>query len=186
VEKTQLQYKKVIDQCLQLFLRKAKDYGTSWRILRLTSVTDLIFIKAERIKSIEETKVNKVGDSIKDEFIGIINYCVIALILMKIKSKAIDSSKLNELESIKEAYMLQTDYTFEIMTRKNHDYGEAWRQMRPTSFTDLIRMKLLRLKQIEDNDGKTIASEGPIGSYVDIINYAVFALIRLEESIILT
>jgi hypothetical protein len=179
VEKTITQYQAIISLCKELFTKKTKDYGTAWRILRPKSLTDQIFIKAQRIRTLEETGKNKVGEGIQDEFIGIINYAVMALIQMQDH----DSSDTDwPVDKAVMAYQSQVNTTFELMMNKNHDYGEAWRDMRVSSFTDLILMKLLRIKQIEDNQGKTIVSEGIESGYQDILNYAVFALIQLEEA----
>lgn len=164
--------------CKSLFEKKTRDYGTAWRILRLPSITDQIFIKAQRIRSIQEKGSQRVDDPIKDEFIGIINYCLIALIQMQLKdSDSLDMS-YEELESY---YEKASQETLELLQNKNHDYGEAWREMRVTSITDIILMKLLRVKQIEDNKGKTLVSEGVKANYQDMINYAVFALIKLKN-----
>ncbi len=179
MEKTITQYQAIISLCKELFTKKTKDYGTAWRILRPKSLTDQIFIKAQRIRTLEETGKNKVGEGIQDEFIGIINYAVMALIQMQDH----DSSDTDwPVDKAVMAYQSQVNTTFELMMNKNHDYGEAWRDMRVSSFTDLILMKLLRIKQIEDNQGKTIVSEGIESGYQDILNYAVFALIQLEEA----
>jgi len=153
------------------------DYGTSWRVLRPGSITDQIFIKAKRIKTIEEKREQKVGDSIEEEFMGIINYSLIALIQIRISET---TSQLTD-EKAKEYYDENAKETRQLMIDKNHDYGEAWRDMRPTSFTDMILMKLLRLKQIESNNGQTLISEGSDSHYRDIINYSIFALIKLKE-----
>ncbi len=174
-------YLEVIGACKRIFLQKSKDYGTSWRIMRLTSVTDQIFIKAERIRNIQESRVNIVGDSIESEFMGIINYAVIALIIHSWKNKEHPGPEVLD-EELENLYDHQINLSFETMKKKNHDYDEAWRKMRISSMTDLILMKLLRLKQIEDNDGKTKVSEGVDANYIDIINYAVFALIRRNET----
>jgi hypothetical protein len=179
IQKTTAQYKEVISACQELFINKTRDYGTAWRVLRLASITDQIYIKAQRIRSIQEKGQQKVGDTIRDEFIGIINYCAIALIQMKL-----ESSTVLELsaEAVTPLYKDVIDETFQLLEDKNHDYGEAWREMRISSITDIILMKLLRVKQIEDNQGKTTVSEGVKGSYQDMINYSVFALIKLGES----
>jgi len=173
---TSLEYDSVIAVCKSLFIKKTKDYGTAWRILRLSSITDQIFIKAQRIRTLEETKVNKVGEDITSEYIGIVNYCVIALMQMELSPA--DSNEL-EVELVQSLFEKQVNTTKELMFAKNHDYGEAWRDMRISSLTDLILMKILRVKQIEDNDGQTLASEGIAANYQDMINYAVFALIKL-------
>lgn len=177
IEKTAAEYKEVIATCKTLFEKKTRDYGTAWRILRLPSITDQIFIKGQRIRSIQEKGVQKVGDPIKDEFIGIINYCIIALIQMQLDGSANLDLKFEELESY---YDKSVQETFELLQNKNHDYGEAWREMRVTSITDIILMKLLRVKQIEDNAGRTLVSEGVKANYQDMINYSVFALIKLK------
>lgn len=183
MKQTNLQYQSVIKECRSLFLNKARDYGTSWRILRMPSITDQIFIKAERIRSIQETKVNLVGDSVEGEFIGIINYCVIALMLIDFQGE--DEKKIAEtldtLELLHKFYDKKVSYAYDTMIKKNHDYGEAWRKMRISSMTDLILMKIYRLKQMEDNEGKLLASEGPDANYVDIMNYAIFCMIKISE-----
>jgi hypothetical protein len=177
VEKTAVEYKEVIATCKTLFEKKTRDYGTAWRILRLPSITDQIFIKAQRIRSIQEKGMQKVSDPIKDEFIGIINYCLIALIQMQLEK----SDKLDmKYEELAQYYEDASKETFDLVQDKNHDYGEAWREMRVTSITDIILMKLLRVKQIEDNAGKTLVSEGVKANYQDMINYSVFALIKLK------
>lgn len=178
VEKTAQEYKSIITTCQNLFEKKTRDYGTAWRILRLPSITDQIFIKAQRIRSIQEKGVQKVGDPVRDEFIGIINYCIIALIQIRLP----EGSGLDlPYEELKPLYDEAVDETFSLLQIKNHDYGEAWREMRVTSITDIILMKLLRVKQIEDNQGKTLVSEGVKANYQDMINYAVFALILLTD-----
>ena len=173
------QYDAVIQKCRELFEKKTKDYGTAWRILRPSSLTDQIFIKAQRIRTIQTTGTSKVNEGIEPEFIGIINYSVMALIQLSMDDDA-------ELELIPELALKLYDekvaQTKSLMLDKNHDYGEAWRDMRVSSLTDLILMKLLRVKQIEDNAGKTIASEGIDANYMDMLNYAVFALILIAES----
>ena len=176
-EQTAIEYKELIAACKALFAKKTKDYGTAWRILRLPSITDQIYIKAQRIRSIQEKGVQKVGDTIKDEFTGIINYCVIALIQMQLQDSDRMEMKFEELEHL---YDGAVGETFELLQNKNHDYGEAWRDMRVGSMTDIILMKLLRVKQIEDNHGKTLVSEGVRANYQDMINYAVFCLIKLS------
>jgi len=175
---TSEQYTKVLSTCKEIFLKKTKDYGTAWRILRASSLTDQIYIKAQRIRTIQETGENKVGESIDDEFIAIVNYCIMALI--QLKETNLQSLELSENEAMTfyEKYSLEA-YT--LMERKNHDYGEAWRSMRVTSLTDLILMKILRVKQIEDNQGKTVISEGIDANYFDMLNYAIFSLIHLNK-----
>jgi len=174
IEKTSTEYKEVMATCKSLFEKKTRDYGTAWRILRLPSITDQIFIKAQRIRSIQEKGVQKVDDPIKDEFIGIINYCIIALLQMKLEGPSSLEMTFEELEPL---YDRVVHETFDLLQNKNHDYGEAWRDMRVTSITDIILMKLLRVKQIEDNQGKTLVSEGVKANYQDMINYSVFAMI---------
>ncbi len=175
---TSAQYDEVIETCRAIFQKKIKDYGTSWRILRTESLTDQIFIKAQRIKTIEQNATRKVNDTVVDEFIGIINYAIIALIQMELTDK--DPMSMEENKTIA-LYNHQVQRIKTLMEDKNHDYGEAWRDMRITSFTDLILMKLLRIKQIEENDGKTLISEGVDSHYSDMVNYSVFALIKLKE-----
>jgi hypothetical protein len=177
IEKTAIEYKQVISTCQDLFAKKTKDYGTAWRVLRLPSITDQIYIKAQRIRSIQEKGMQKVDDPIRDEFIGIINYCIIALIQLQLE----DDSKLEmTYDELKPYYDKAVQETFDLLQNKNHDYGEAWREMRVTSITDIILMKLLRVKQIEDNQGKTLVSEGIKANYQDMINYAVFCMIKLS------
>ena len=168
----------IVDNCHNLFNKKMLDYGSAWRILRLSSLTDQIFIKAQRIRSIEDKGKQEVSDSIDGEFRGIINYSIIALI--QLEKGLADSADLGVMEA-SELYKQYTDKTKKLMLAKNHDYDEAWRDMRVGSFTDLILQKLLRVKQIENNKGKTIISEGIEANYQDIINYSVFALILLGE-----
>jgi len=177
IEKTSVEYKKVISTCKALFEKKTRDYGTAWRILRLSSITDQIFIKAQRIRSIQEKGVQKIGDPVKDEFVGIINYCIIALMQIELAGSLKMEMSFEELEP---HYDRAANETLALLENKNHDYGEAWREMRVTSITDIILMKLLRVKQIEDNQGKTLVSEGVKANYQDMINYAVFALIKLN------
>lgn len=177
VEKTATEYREVIATCKALFEKKTRDYGTAWRILRLPSITDQIFIKAQRIRSIQEKGAQKVDDPVKDEFIGIINYCIIAMIQINLATDKMDLT----FEELEPYYDEAVDETFRLLQNKNHDYGEAWREMRVTSITDIILMKLLRVKQIENNAGKTLVSEGVKANYQDMINYSVFALIKLKE-----
>lgn len=178
IGKTAQEYQEVIAVCRTLFEKKTRDYGTAWRILRLPSITDQIFIKAQRIRSIQEKGIQKVDDPVRDEFIGIINYCLIAMIQLRLDSSASLDMSFEELQPL---YETASKETFELLQNKNHDYGEAWREMRVTSITDIILMKLLRVKQIEDNQGKTLVSEGVKANYQDMINYAVFALIKLKN-----
>jgi hypothetical protein len=172
------QYNEVIGTCKELFAKKTHDYGTAWRVLRLPSITDQIFIKAQRIRSIQEKGVQRVGDPIRDEFIGIINYCLIAMIQMELGELAPMELTFAELEPRYDEAVAQTR---SLLQNKNHDYGEAWREMRVSSMTDIVLMKLYRVKQIEDNHGKTLASEGIRANYQDMINYAVFCMIKLNE-----
>lgn len=182
MSRTSQQYDEVIDLCRTLFEKKMKDYGAAWRILRLPSLTDQIFIKAQRIRSIEQKGTQRVEDDLKGEFIGILNYSIIALINLELG--AADQPDLDESQARRyfEQYSAEAKA---LMERKNHDYGEAWREMRISSFTDLILQKLLRIKQIEDNAGKTLVSEGIEANYFDMVNYAVFALIKMKGSEIL-
>lgn len=171
---TSEQYDKIISICRNLYTKKSHDYGTAWRILRLPSLTDQIYIKASRIRSLQENDVRKIDEDETSEFIGIINYCVMALI--QIEKGIATQPDMSAEEAIK-LYDKHVAITKELMMNKNHDYGEAWRDMRISSHTDIILQKLLRIKQIEDNNGKTLVSEGIDANYQDIINYAIFALI---------
>lgn len=173
---TSAEFDDIIDQCRSLFIRKMTDYGSAWRILRLPSLTDQIFIKAQRIRSLQENSIQKVEDNIEGEFIGIINYSVMALIQIE---KGIAQQPDLDLDSATKLYDAKVKVAKNLMENKNHDYGEAWRDMRVSSLTDLILQKLLRVKQIENNKGKTEVSEGVDANYQDIINYAVFALILM-------
>ncbi len=179
MSETLKQYQSVCREARDIFVKKTKDYGTAWRILRPSSLTDQIFIKASRIRSIEEKGEQKVNESIELEFVAIINYSIMALIQLKLKS-GVSDFELPHDEAIK-LYDHHAKFTEELMMKKNHDYGEAWRDMRVSSMTDLILMKLLRIKQIEENDGKTLISEGLDANYQDILNYSAFALIKLSE-----
>ena len=178
MKNTEEQYEKIINECRSIFTKKMQDYGSAWRILRLSSLTDQIFIKAQRIRSIQELKNKKINEGEYIEFIGIINYSIMALIQLKLGVS--ESPDLDIKKALKE-YDVEKDKTFELMLAKNHDYSEAWRDMRVSSLTDLIIQKLLRVKQIEDNEGKTIISEGISANYMDIINYSIFALIHLNR-----
>ncbi|NNE29778.1 MAG: DUF1599 domain-containing protein [Saprospiraceae bacterium] len=178
MEKTLAQYDKVVTNCRDLFSKKTKDYGTAWRILRPSSLTDQIYIKAARIRSIEQQGTSKVDEGIESEYIGIINYCMMALVQLEMNENAPLDLSAEKAQSL---FDQEIRNTRELMMDKNHDYGEAWRDMRVSSLTDLILMKLLRIKQIEDNDRKTLVSEGLDANYMDIANYAIFALIQLEE-----
>ncbi len=175
---TSSEFDAVISACKVLFMKKTKDYGTAWRILRISSITDQIFIKAQRIRTLEEKKVSKVGEDITSEYIGIVNYCVIAMMQLELETDSRTELPPAEVETLFDRMVNETK---DLMFAKNHDYGEAWRDMRISSLTDLILMKLLRVKQIEDNLGKTLASEGVRANYQDMLNYAVFALIKLGQ-----
>jgi len=177
-EKTFQQYDKVTKDCRNVFMSKMHDYGTAWRILRTTSITDQIYIKASRIRSIEQKGESKVNEGIKPEFIGMINYSVMALIQLELGSAEQPHMDETLVGSKYDAFISMAR---DLMADKNHDYGEAWRQMRISSLTDIILMKLLRIKQIEDNNGLTIISEGLDANYLDIINYSAFALIMLNQ-----
>ena len=172
---TKENYKKIIELCKDIYLKKSKDYGSAWRILRVPSLTDQIFIKAQRIRSIQEKNKMKVNENIEDEFIGIINYCVIAIIQLEYKGKDIEI-EIKELEKLYDKY---SNEIMDLLVNKNHDYDEAWKEMRISSMTDIILMKLYRTKQIESNKGKTLISEGVKANYQDIVNYSVFCLIKL-------
>lgn len=172
------QYESVINQCEDIFLKKTADYGTAWRVLRTISVVDQIYIKAYRIRTIQEVGEQKIGDDIPGEFIGIINYAVIGLIQLQLTE---DNEEELPVEQVKVLYDRYIGEAKSLMQQKNHDYGEAWRQMGQESFVDLILMKLQRMRQIISNKGKTLISEGLDANYYDIINYAVFALILLHE-----
>lgn len=177
MESTSQRYDSVINICRTLFGKKMTDYGSAWRILRLPSVTDQIFIKAQRIRGLQENAVRRVDEDEIGEFIGIINYSVIAMIQLELG--VVDQPDIQAARAL-ELYDAKIAQTKELMEAKNHDYGEAWRDMRVSSLTDLILQKLLRVKQIEDNKGKTIVSEGIEANYQDMINYAVFALILMD------
>jgi hypothetical protein len=177
MNQTNIEYSDVINVCRDIFIKKTTDYGTAWRILRPSSLTDQLFIKAQRIRTIQETGQNKVGERIEDEFVAIVNYCIMALIQLKettLKEQELASEQALNL------YNKYAEEAFQLMSKKNHDYGEAWREMRVSSLTDLILMKILRVKQIEDNSGSTLISEGIDANYFDMLNYAVFALIHLK------
>jgi hypothetical protein len=178
VQRTLGQFDAILQECRQLFAAKARDYGTAWRVLRPASLTDQLFIKARRIRSIEEKGEQKVADSIEGDYIGLINYSIMSLIQLELAPDAPLELPLEEALSL---YDRHAGHTRELLAAKNHDYGEAWRDMRISSMTDLILMKLLRIKQIEDNQGQAFVSEGLPANYQDIINYAIFALIKLKE-----
>lgn len=173
---TATEFDEVIAVCRSLFLKKTRDYGTAWRILRPSSITDQIFIKAQRIRTLEEKKVSKVGEGVTSEYIGIVNYCVIAMMQLELTEN--DPNEM-PFETVEKLFEEKVTETRDLMFAKNHDYGEAWRDMRISSLTDLILMKILRVKQIEDNEGQTLASEGVKANYQDMLNYSVFALIKL-------
>jgi hypothetical protein len=177
---TSQEYDKVIAICRQLYFNKMKDYGSAWRILRLPSLTDQIFIKAQRIRSLQQNQVRKIDEDETGEFIGIINYSLMALIQLELG--VVEQPDL-DLTTAVALYDTKIALTKSLMEAKNHDYGEAWREMRVSSLTDLILQKLLRVKQIEDNQGKTLVSEGIDANYQDMINYAVFALILLKHGV---
>jgi len=178
MQQTSQQYDAVIQSCRELFLKKAHDYGTAWRILRLPSLTDQIFIKAQRIRGLQENKVQKVAEDQETEFIGIINYSIMALI--QLEKGVVDLPDLSVREAV-EHFDGEVAITKALMENKNHDYGEAWRDMRVSSLTDLILQKLFRVKEMENKQGNTLVSEGVDANYRDIVNYAVFALIHLGE-----
>jgi len=179
MEQTITEYDSIIKKCKDIFAKKMKDYGSAWRILRISSLTDQIFIKAQRIRSIEQKGFQKVEEGAKNEFIGIINYAIIGLIQLEIGiSEQEEDMDYNEVMNIFDKH---ANIAKELMLAKNHDYGEAWRDMRVSSLTDLILQKLLRVKQIEDNEGSTLISEGVDANYLDMLNYAVFALIKLDD-----
>ena len=175
---TSNQYDLVVEQCRNLFTKKMSDYGSAWRILRLPSLTDQIFIKAQRIRQLQENDVRKVDEDEKSEFIGIINYSIMALIQLELG--VVENPDLSSEEAT-ELYDKHIMITKELMENKNHDYGEAWRDMSQESYADLILVKLLRIRQILNNDGKTLISEGIDANFVDILNYSAFALIQIAE-----
>ena len=173
---TNQQYDQAISSCKDIFLKKNQDYGTAWRVLRVISIVDQIFIKAQRIRTIQEKGEQKILDDIAAEFKGIINYAVIGLIQSELPADAPEEMEINKVSAL---YDKHVEVAKHLMMDKNHDYGEAWRSMSQESFVDLILMKLQRIRQILNNDGKTIMSEGVDANYHDIINYAVFALILM-------
>ena len=178
MQNTSEQFDAVIRECRELFRKKMKDYGPAWRILRLPSLTDQIFIKAQRVRGLQENKEQRVAEGERPEFIGIINYCIMALIQLELGVAEQPDLDAEEAVSL---YDKQVAETKQLMEDKNHDYGEAWREMRISSLTDLILQKLLRVKQIEDNQGKTLVSEGIDANYRDMVNYAIFALILMNQ-----
>jgi len=175
---TEKQYKTILATCKDVFIKKTKDYGTAWRILRLPSLTDQIYIKANRIRSIQEKKEQKIEENINNEFIGVINYCIIALIQLKLTNE--DPMELS-VKEVSKRYDEEATNVLNLLLDKNHDYNEAWREMRVSSITDIILMKIFRTKQIEDNEGETLISEGVDANYMDMMNYAVFCLILIDE-----
>jgi hypothetical protein len=174
------EYNAVIDFCKNLFVNKTKDYGTSWRIMRLSSITDQLYIKAKRIRTLEVKQVSKVGEDIAGEFVAIVNYCVIALMQLELGEEGAENL---DAIFVEQKYTEKVNETRDLMFAKNHDYGEAWRDMRISSMTDMILMKLHRVKQMENNDGKTLVSEGFSANYQDMLNYAVFALIKMGVAV---
>jgi transposase len=175
---TNQQYDQCVEDCRRIFLDKTRDYGTSWRVLRTISVVDQIFIKAQRIRTIQEKKTQKIGDSIASEFMGIVNYCVIGLVQLRLQE---DNMEDLSVEAVEKLYNREIQLAKQTMLDKNHDYGEAWRDMSQASFVDLILMKILRIRQILSNDGKTRISEGIDANFTDMLNYAVFGLILIGE-----
>ncbi|MFY7979101.1 MAG: DUF1599 domain-containing protein [Sediminibacterium sp.] len=178
MSQTSAQYDQAIATCSDIFIKKTKDYGTAWRVLRIISVVDQIFIKALRIRTIQDKGFQKVDDGIQDEFKGIINYAVIGLIQLKLDDPKVEDMPVEQVQSF---YQSNVDFAKSTMMDKNHDYGEAWRDMSQESYADLILVKLLRIRQILTNDGKTLISEGIDANFVDILNYATFALIQISE-----
>ena len=179
MEQTITEYDSIIKKCKDIFAKKMKDYGSAWTILRISSLTDQIFIKAQRIRSIEQKGVQKIEEDISNEFVGIVNYAIIGLIQLDLGvSELALEMEHNEVMNIFEKH---SNIAKELMIAKNHDYGEAWRDMRVSSLTDLILQKILRVKQIENNHGATLISEGVDANYLDMLNYAVFALIKLDK-----
>ena len=175
---TNEQYDQAVLACKEIFVKKARDYGTSWRVLRIISIVDQVFIKAQRIRTIQQKGMQKVGDDVISEFKGIVNYGVIGLIQLDFQTETIEDLPIGEVDRL---FDKKIALARAIMTDKNHDYGEAWREMSQESFVDLILMKLMRIRQILQNEGKTLISEGIDANYIDIINYAVFALILIDE-----
>jgi len=175
---TNEQYDQAIKACKEIFVKKASDYGTSWRVLRIISIVDQVFIKAQRIRTIQQKGTQKVGDDVISEFKGIVNYGVIGLIQLDFQTETIEDLPIEEVDRL---FDKKIALAREIMTDKNHDYGEAWREMSQESFVDLVLMKLMRIRQILLNEGKTLISEGIDANFIDIINYSVFALILIEE-----
>jgi hypothetical protein len=178
MQQTSAQFDSIVHRCKDIFLKKNTDYGTSWRILRPSTITDQLFIKASRIRGIETTGIHLIDEGIEPEFIGIINYSVMGLIQLSLNESEPLEMPLDQAKSL---YDSTVEAVKRLMMQKNHDYGEAWREMRISSFTDMILVRIMRIRQIEDNQGKTTISEGIDANYMDIINYAIFALIQLDE-----
>lgn len=179
LEKTRRQYLQAQQICKDIFCAKLKDYGASWRVFRPSSVTDQVFIKAQRIRSIEEKGESRINEDIRSEYIGLVNYSLIALIQLE---KGVAQEPSSEVRALIDDYDRFASRAFQLMNDKNHDYDEAWREMRISSLTDMILVKIHRIRQIENNAGKTLVSEGVDANFLDMINYALFALIRLDES----
>lgn len=180
MSQTEKEYRAILTNCQEIFEKKTIDYGTAWRILRLPSLTDQIYIKAQRIRSIQDKGTQKINEGIEGEFIAIVNYCIMALIQIELA----DSDELEIEPSVAVSlYNQKAEATLQLLLAKNHDYGEAWREMRVSSITDIILMKIYRTKQIEDNQGKTIISEGVDANYMDMLNYSVFCLIKMRGEI---
>jgi len=179
MQQTSTQYDSIVHMCKDIFLKKNKDYGTSWRMLRPSSITDQLFIKASRIRGIETKGSQMIDEGIEPEFIGIVNYGIMAIIQCRLDESVSIELPVNRSENLYDTTIAEVK---DLMMKKNHDYGEAWRDMRISSFTDMILVRLLRIKQIEDNAGTTVVSEGVESNYMDLINYAIFALIQLDEA----
>ncbi|MEO5581685.1 MAG: DUF1599 domain-containing protein [Saprospiraceae bacterium] len=187
MSRTPQQYLTILNECRQLFIKKNQDYGTAWRVLRPSSITDQIYIKAARIRSIDQKQDQKVQDSIENEFTGIVNYCIMDLIQLEREypdrhCEAMSSSEHLSKENVLPQYNLYAEQVYQLMLAKNHDYDEVWRSMRISSMTDLILMKIIRIKEIEDQRGNTLVSEGIDANVMDIMNYAIFALILIKQS----
>lgn len=178
IKNTSIQYENILNSCKDIFLQKTTDYGTSWRVLRTISLVDQLYIKVQRIRNIQESRVQKVADDIRSEFIGIVNYGIIGLIQLKFNNPVVEELDIKEAEA---QYVAAANATKALMEQKNHDYGEAWRELSQESLADLILVKLLRVRQILANNGKTLISEGIDANYQDIVNYAIFSLILIEE-----
>ncbi|MEP7321443.1 MAG: DUF1599 domain-containing protein [Saprospiraceae bacterium] len=188
MSRTPQQYLTILNECRQLFIKKNQDYGTAWRVLRPSSITDQIYIKAARIRSIDQKQDQKVQDSIENEFVGIVNYCIMDLIQLErenqdTKSETMSSVEHLSKENVLPQYNLHAEAVYQLMLAKNHDYDEVWRSMRISSMTDLILMKIIRIKEIEDQRGNTLVSEGVDANVMDIMNYSIFALILIKQSI---